>query len=135
MSIPALYLDEYGTAALVDLASETRTLTALQRLVDGLVDCVDTAFDTTGFHADIWVNDEGLWRNDFTLNLVASFMANQSLVGPVVICNHDHEGETTGIATAQLVALRDAGLSIEQVGQPYTVDEIVAKRQQMAAAR
>lgn len=133
MSTTALYIDEYANVALVDLTSEISTLRALQRLVDGLVDCVAFTDTVSGVSGDCWVNDEGLYRQDFGINLIATVMTQRQLVGPVVICNHDNNGETTGITDSQLDALRASGLGFDG-GTPCTVSEIVTMRAQMAVA-
>jgi len=81
------------------------TLSMLQTAVEGLVEYVKADSDFLGFDADIWVNEEGLYRDDFTPNLLASVIVNRLIVGPAVIALSDSEGETVGLSDEQLDAL------------------------------
>lgn len=66
------------------------TLTALQTLVGGLIDCVDT-----GRGVDMWVNDEGLYTKP--LNLGASLLARRPIYGNAVLAGHDNAGNTVSL--------------------------------------
>jgi hypothetical protein len=126
-----LYLTESGTAALVDTEGTDESLPALQALVDGWVDVVSTAgaMSPIGFDADIWVNDEGLYRSDFGVNLLASLFTGRRLVGPAVLATSDSEGRTRGLTKAQVTRLGRRGLEIAtNDGRPFTVAEILAER-------
>lgn len=77
-----------GTASFIE---NHPTLKDLQEGVGGLVACVATK------HADVWVDDEGLLVGK-ELNLVASAIGGQTLVGDAVITGPvDGEGNTTPI--------------------------------------
>lgn len=120
-----LLITDNGYPALVKNDSD-RSLYALQQLVDGYVDCVAANPEALGFHADVWVNDEGLYREDFSINLVGSFITGRQLVGPVVIALSDTDGATTGLMSAHLEQLRSDGLDIDDNGgKGWTVEEAV----------
>lgn len=99
------------------------TLQALQSLVDGLVTVVSTDW------GDVWVNDEGLFRNDFRVNYVASTLAGQHLVGPAVITGVDSEGETICAGLNTVAYLATIGMGIDRKdGEGWSVEALVAKR-------
>lgn len=103
--------------------SQTSTLQALQALVDGLVAVVSTDW------GDVWVNDEGLFRNDFRVNYVASTLGGQHLVGPAVITSSDAEGETICAGLNTVAYLATIGMGIDRKdGEGWTVEALVAKR-------
>lgn len=106
-----VYVTEYGDALLI--APTKQTLADLQSLVGGYVECVAQTEDQMGFACDVWVNEEGLFRNDFGFNLVASFMTGRQLVGPAVICTTDAQGNTRGLSEANITRLLDDGLMID----------------------
>lgn len=110
-----IHIAQNGYAALVTHDNGS-SLTALQTLVDGYVDCVTADPDALGFAADVWVNDEGLYRKDFAINLVGSFITGRQLVGPIVIALSDADGETTGLTSAHIEQLRKDGLEIDDNG-------------------
>ena len=120
----ALYLDEGGSVFTVDIGDDT--LKGLQALVDGWVDCARTVDGTL----DVWVNDEGLYRSDFTVNLMASFLVGRTLVGPAVLASLTMDGRTVGVDDKHVAALERQGMRIfDNDGAPYTVAEILAMRE------
>jgi hypothetical protein len=104
-----VYIAQQGYGYIVNADSDTRPPFSLQILVDGLIECVRSR----EFDCDVWVNEEGLFREDFYVNAAASTIANQTLVGPAVLTNVDSEGRTTGITQAQLLTLRSQGLPLD----------------------
>jgi hypothetical protein len=113
-----VYIAQQGYGYIVNADSDT--LKSLQILVDGLIECARSR----EFDCDVWVNEEGLFREDFYVNTAASTIANQTLVGPAVLTNVDSEGRTTGITFAQLLALRKEGLPLDDNdGKGWSVEE------------
>ena len=113
-----VYIPESGYGFIVNADSDT--LKSLQTLVDGLIECARSR----EFECDVWVNEEGLFRQDFGINMAASTIANQVLVGPAVLANVDSEGRTTGITEAQLLTLRMEGLPLDDNdGKGWSVEE------------
>ena len=113
-----VYIAQQGYGYIVNADSDT--LKSLQILVDGLIECARSR----EFDCDVWVNEEGLFREDFYVNAAASTIANQTLVGPAVLTNVDSEGRTTGITFAQLLALRKEGLPLDDNdGKGWSVEE------------
>lgn len=124
-----LLIESNGMAYLVD--SEESTLATLQTLVDGLVECVIVDKHTLGFEADVWVNEEGLFREDFSINLVASFLTGRQIVGPAVLARSSKEGKTLGLTSSQINRLIEDGLMIETAdegsGNPFTLVDLIAQ--------
>lgn len=115
-------IEDTGDALLVRVDGDT--LPALQTLVDGLVDIVVAP------PLDVWVNDEGYWRESFGINLVASILTGRQLVGPAVLARSCRQGKTTGLSTVDVRRLQRSGLAIDtNDGRGYTPDEAVALRE------
>ena len=113
-----VYIAPSGYGFIVN--AESDTLKTLQTLVDGLIECARSR----EFECDVWVNEEGLFRQDFTINMAASTIANQTLVGPAVLTNVDSEGRTTGMTEAQLLTLHMEGLPLDDNdGKGWSVEE------------
>jgi hypothetical protein len=117
----AIYLNDLdGKSYVVQSKQGQSTLDFLQGLVEGLIECVSLDRNT-----DLWVNEEGLFREDFSLNLRASKLAGDgyALVGPAVIAGIDYDkGETIEVGSEFL--------RVTLAGNPniYSVEEIVALR-------
>lgn len=89
----ALRIDTTGQATLLDLDAPEGSLKVLQTAVDGLIEPVQVS---TLF--DLYANEEGLMRSDFTLNTWALAMFGVTLLGPVVLTGPvDENGETLGL--------------------------------------
>lgn len=89
----ALRIDTEGKPTLLDLDAPEGSLTVLQTAVDGLIEPVRVS---TMF--DLYANEEGLFREDFTLNVWAKDMFGVTLLGPIVITGvTDENGETLGL--------------------------------------
>lgn len=102
------------------------TLKALQTLVDGFIDYVHVpAPNDFGFPFDIIVNDEGLYRPDFTINLVASVLAGRHLVGPAVISKANKNGRTIGLSASEIAKISEIALVTPE---ELTPQEIAAER-------
>jgi hypothetical protein len=121
-----IYADEFGNAARM-VAEDTNTLGTLQSAVGGLITIVDGVVG--GVIVDVVANDEGLGQ--FPMNYLASYIARQPIVGPVVLTRHDHHGDTVGLTDAQIAKIEADGLMLDE--KTYTVDEIVAIREKMLA--
>jgi hypothetical protein len=121
-----IYADEFGNAARM-VAEDTNTLGTLQSAVGGLITIVDGVVG--GVIVDVVANDEGLGQ--FSMNYLASYIARQPIVGPVVLTRHDHHGDTVGLTDAQIAKIEADGLMLDE--KTYTVDEIVALREKMLA--
>jgi len=106
---------------------EGGTLGMLQTLVEGLVQYVPADRDFLGFDADVWVNEEGLFREDFCMNVLASVIVGTTIVGPAVIALSDSNGETLGLTDEQIDTLSgrmvirrgkdDSGYNVEQLSE------------------
>lgn len=120
-----LHIAESGYATLVN-SDGYNTLSDLQTLVDGLVDCLTADQRTLGFRADVWVNDEGLYRNDFGINFVASYLTGRQIVGPAVITTVSRNGTTTGLTRANIDRLIKDGMHIDggEDGMGYTPQDV-----------
>lgn len=125
-----LYLDEWGNAALVRQQPDQSRLQMFQRLVDGHIDiAASTPTGQAGFPVDAIVNDEGLYRQDFGINLIASLLTGRQLVGPVVLSTVSADGESIGLSWAQLHRITRHGLTIDDNGgKCYTADHIASER-------
>jgi hypothetical protein len=88
-----------------DKDEEGGTLSMLQTAVEGLIEHVRADRDYLGFDADIWVNEEGIYRDDFEMNVLASVMTGQTIVGPAVIALATNDGETVGLTDEQIETL------------------------------
>lgn len=107
-----ILIEENGETYLID-NQEPSSLAMLQFLVDGLIECVALPENVLGFAADLWVNEEGLFRPDFTGNIGASILAGRPLVGPAVITRTNRAGETIGITDDQLNFLIEDGFLLD----------------------
>lgn len=123
----AIYLNDLDCKSyVVESRQGQSSLDFLQTLVEGLIECV-----SLDRHTDLWVNEEGLFREDFSLNRRASQLAGYgyALVGPAVITGQK-EGETTEVG--ELI------IKVTLANNPniYSADEIVALRaSQLEVAR
>ena len=121
-------IEETGYAFLVNHEGDN-TLRTLQTGVDGFIECVAADDSVLGFFADIWVNEAGLYRNDFGINLVASYITGRQIVGPAVIARSSAQGATLGLTDVQIERLRRDGLIVDDNdGKGWTIDEAVAWR-------
>jgi len=100
------------------------TYADLSTLVDGYIERVSLPGGV-----DVWVNEEGLMRQDFTLNLVGSMIARQwtgyahKLVGPVVFAGEKatDDGNIT-VPCPEGFILNEIGNGLELMpadGSPY----------------
>lgn len=104
-----IYIPQTGTGYGFLVNAEDDTLRTLQTLVDGLIECVYSK----EYECDVWVNEEGLYREDFEVNMVASRISNRVLVGPAVLANSNSEGATTGMKPEQMLVLQIDGLFVD----------------------
>lgn len=106
-----LYITEFGDALTVELSDDT--LLDLQTLVGGYIECVPANPRTLGFSADVWVNEEGLFRQGFAINFLASYITGRQIVGPAVIANFTSEGKTIGLTKQQMARVRKDGMMVD----------------------
>lgn len=84
----------------------SNALKVLQKAVDGLIQPID--INPVGI--TMWVNEEGLFRNDFTENFMASAIFEESygenatpILGPAIYTGGtDSEGYTDGLSEKHL---------------------------------
>jgi hypothetical protein len=94
-----VYLNEFGDALRVERQPHEQSLAFFQTLVDGLITVVSSPM------FDFVCNDEGLFRQDFGINLVASLLSKRQLVGPCVISKTDRDGNSIGLTEADIRSL------------------------------
>ena len=129
-----ILIEDNGETFLID-NQEPSSLGMLQFLVDGLVECVALPKSVLGFSADLWVNEEGLFRPDFTGNIGASILADRPIVGPAVITRSTPQGKTVGITDNQLNFLIEDGFLLDcNDGYGYYRNDIAQFRQERETA-
>lgn len=103
----AVVITTKGEFSLLDV--ETDFLSKMQKAVDGLIQPVDLQDDVT-----MWVNEEGLLRNDLAGNSIATGLfvqmlnAQTPIMGDVVFTGGtDEEGDTLGLAEDYVSALEE----------------------------
>jgi hypothetical protein len=73
----------------------------LQSLVEGLIERVElTDYDEA---LDMYVNEEGLFDDTFSHNILASEMCHRYIVGPAVLIRSTPDGDTRSIDDEDLV--------------------------------
>jgi hypothetical protein len=94
----AVIVTTKAEVSVIDIADSS--LKKLQSAVDGLIQPIDLDADVT-----MWVNEEGLLRNDLEMNDIATSLYAQMyeitnpIIGDVVFTGGtDEEGETLGLA-------------------------------------
>lgn len=131
-----ILIEDTGDAFLIESGEDT--LSTLQTLVDGYVECVSADRKVLGFDADVWVNEEGLYRQDFSINLPASYITGRQLVGPVVIARSSKDGKTLGLTGSQINRLIEDGLMLETAdhgsGNAFTLSDFLAEYRQKEEA-
>ena len=98
---------------------EEEFLAKMQNAVDGLIQPVDLTPSLT-----LWVNEEGLLRNDLGVNMFASIMyqeffktANLLMGDAVFTGGVDPEGETLGLSESMIAHLVTWVTSLETVAK------------------
>jgi hypothetical protein len=101
----ALVLTTRGEVSTIDISTDS--LSKLQGAVDGLIQPVDIDDSIT-----MWVNEEGLLRNDLAINPLATalfiqiFEAKTPIIGDVVFTGGpDEEGNTLGLGENYLKSI------------------------------
>lgn len=107
MSKTALVITTKAEVKILDI--ESNTLSQLQNAVDGLIQPIDLEAGIT-----MWVNEEGLFRNDLEANDIATglyaqmFQITNPIIGDVVFTGGtDEEGDTLGLADEYVKALTE----------------------------
>lgn len=97
-------IEQNADIVIIDHDADTKggTLKMLQTAVDGLIECVSADPDFLGFDADVWINEDGLYRKGYQVNVIASVIAGQRLVGPAVLSLSTFDGETIGLDAEQI---------------------------------
>ena len=118
--------DLTGEMLAVRKPDDMATLPFLQTLVDGYIECV--SLDRT---TDLWLNEEGLFRDDFRVNRIATTFRGAGyqtpLVGPAVLATSNSRGETLGAPQLYLSTAK-----LDENGKPFSPDKIVAMRNAQA---
>jgi len=123
-----LLIEDNADAYIVS-SDDDSTLRTIQGLVDGYVECLSANRRVIGFESDAWVNEDGLSRNDFGINLVASYLTGRQIVGPAVIARFSHDtGETLGLGKAHIQRLVNDGLMVEGLDEAYSLADIISIR-------
>lgn len=90
-------------AKIVKLSLDNNTeLAQLQEAVDGYIEAVDLSPNLT-----MWVNEEGLLRDDLSINPVAYAFYSQPIMGDIVFTGGtDGNGDTIGLSEAEAKLIR-----------------------------
>jgi hypothetical protein len=121
-----VYIDDFGNVAKIIPSNDT--LCDLQTMVDGYITM--PSGNIAGMNVDVVVNDEGLYRENFRLNPVASFIARQHLVGPAVLVRTTANGDTIGFTDEQIDELIGVGLAIDK-NDSFIPDAVAAHRREI----
>lgn len=87
-----LIITEAGEIGLVEQEEEELVLSELQEAVDGHIEIVGVQ-GLAGYGVKLVVNDIGLYR-DFSVNLVASILYGNKIVGPALLVTTIPEDST-----------------------------------------
>lgn len=111
----AVVITSRGDFSLLDV--ETDFLSKMQNAVDGLIQPVDLQNDVT-----MWVNEEGLLRNDLDVNQIGTGLyaemlgANTPIMGDIVFTGGiDEEGDTMGLDAGYVSSLEALAESLRRV--------------------
>ena len=126
-TITCVLVEQDGT--MLPIAVTAPSYKSLQKFVDGLFDIVVARHYTSGlpFDVDVWVNDEGLYREDFHQNVAATLLTGAGLVGPAVLAMSTPDGETVGFTAEQLAAIADAW-PLDATATPLTFEQVHEQR-------
>ena len=119
-----IYINDLdGSPYIVQKPEGQKSLEFLQSLVQGLIESVQLVDGL-----DLWVNEEGLFRSDFSLNEFASTLAGEGyrLVGPAVIAGYDEEGNTKGVDN-------DIRTMLSVFGKVFSAEEVNTIRAEQLA--
>lgn len=106
----ALKISERGVVEELSFTNEN-SLKVLQSAVDGLIEPVDISDTVT-----CWVNEEGLFRSDFQLNIFASGTTGLKLKGPAVFTGGVGEnGETLSLSYEDAEIIRQKASVAEKL--------------------
>jgi len=130
-----LVISDFGKAWAVKAVSEEETLECLQTLVGGWAEYSDkcliervpnmTGVPTPkGIEIDCWVNEEGLFREGFIRNKIASAFTGVDCVGPAIFTSADDEGNTIPLPNGYLQGAMQAGLKLEGEAREYVWGEV-----------
>tara|TARA_B110000503_G_scaffold65196_1_gene102506 strand:- start:4685 stop:5047 length:363 start_codon:yes stop_codon:yes gene_type:complete len=117
MSKIALVVRQDFSMERLDVAEDF--LAKMQNAVDGLIQPVDLTSNLT-----LWVNEEGLLRNDLGVNRFASIMYQEFFKTPDLLLGNavftggtDPEGETLGLSDGMIASLVSWVTSLETVAR------------------
>lgn len=77
-----------------------------------------------GIEIDCWVNEEGLFREGFIRNKIASAFTGVDCVGPAIFTSADDEGNTIPLPNGYLQGAMQAGLKLEGEAREYVWGEV-----------
>lgn len=89
------------------------TLEQMQQGVDGYIECAGRfqSVEGKGRGITVWANEEGLLRGmPFTCYLASLSAPPQALVGPLVICADDENGDSVGLTERELNQIAHGGV-------------------------
>ena len=96
----ALQVTPAGVVTELDISSNS--FSVLQTAVDGWIEAVDINDTLT-----MWVNEEGLLRNDLALNLIGKTFYSSPIMGTIVFTGGTNsKGDTLGLNKATAEAVR-----------------------------
>lgn len=84
----------------LDAKGDRATLEPLQLLVGGRIELIETP------DYDVWINEEGLFREEFDINMTASALCGTVVVGPAVVTRAGPNGSTRGVTDRDLKRFR-----------------------------
>lgn len=104
------------------------SLELMQKAVDGYIERAGQfeSAEGKGRTIDVWVNEEGLLRAmPFTCYLAALSRAPMAIVGPVLICAADEDGDCVGLTETELDQIAYGGvvLAVLEPGWTPETDE------------
>lgn len=106
-----MVLKSVSAGGLLELKMEqfNDSLKALQRLVDGSIEHYVIDDDLNEHFIDMWINDEGKFRDDFKpmFALMHDGKLYDVIVGPCVFTMYDLEGATHGLTDDALRRVRE----------------------------
>lgn len=121
MSKTALVITTQAEVKILDI--EHNTLSQLQNAVDGLIQPIDL-----DANAVMWVNEEGLFRNDLEANDIATslyaqmYQITNPIIGDVVFTGGaDDNGDTLGLTEEYVKALTEMADNYRKVMSQFNL--------------
>ena len=121
-----LFISDTGQAHFV--ATHDETLSALQTMVDGLIEYHPCVKALQGL--DCWVNEEAGFRPEFFTNYVASYETNLPLRGSAVLSRSNEQGETVGLTDDDIKTIENLMDISEHVEDVEFIQGLHSKRKE-----